>query len=372
MGSFAFENQALGAFLVYYPSGEEQLDQMALGMLVHNRIPGVLPVNCIQMDKRQIVRFQISSLTALMGYWAGAISRQKLLPFLSSFCHAVLEVQEYMLDPNQFLLNWDQIFVDSLTGEAYLAYLPVRQMPVQPTLEEFLRNLLQRTTFASGEDSSHIPVLLNLVNIPHFSIRKLYDQVQNLISGASAPVGRQLFEQASPTSIPQSAKKPQLVKCPAPPGQSSPAQAARIVRQLPPPSAQRLYHPPVQVPPLVNGAASQTISLEASVKQSDSGQAAGLRLLRCLTGECATIDKPVFHVGRERRIVDFCLTGGQNWVGTDHAYFLIKSDGVYIVDNNSLNHTWLNGEKLASNHPYMVRPGDKVKMADEEFELLSL
>ena len=69
-------------------------------------------------------------------------------------------------------------------------------------------------------------------------------------------------------------------------------------------------------------------------------------------------------------MVDFCLTGGRNWVGTDHAYFLQKPDGVYLVDNNSLNHTWLNGRQLVSNQPSIVRPGDVVKMADEEFDVL--
>ena len=70
------------------------------------------------------------------------------------------------------------------------------------------------------------------------------------------------------------------------------------------------------------------------------------------------------------RIVDFCITGGHDWVGKDHAYFLKKEDGYYLVDNNSMNHTWLNGQQLVSNQPYAVKAGDVIRMADEEFELL--
>ena len=40
------------------------------------------------------------------------------------------------------------------------------------------------------------------------------------------------------------------------------------------------------------------------------------------------------------------------------------------MDNNSMNHTWLNGELLVSNQPYAVKAGDVIKMADEEFDLL--
>ena len=52
------------------------------------------------------------------------------------------------------------------------------------------------------------------------------------------------------------------------------------------------------------------------------------------------------------------------------AYFLKKEDGYYLVDNNSMNHTWLNGQQLVSNQPYAVKAGDVIRMADEEFELL--
>ena len=44
--------------------------------------------------------------------------------------------------------------------------------------------------------------------------------------------------------------------------------------------------------------------------------------------------------------------------------------GYYLVDNNSMNHTWLNGQQLVSNQPYAVKAGDVIRMADEEFELL--
>ena len=69
-------------------------------------------------------------------------------------------------------------------------------------------------------------------------------------------------------------------------------------------------------------------------------------------------------------MADFCISGGHNWVGKDHAYFLLKEDGCYLVDNNSMNHTWLNGQQLVSNQLYPVKAGDTIKMADEEFELL--
>ena len=61
---------------------------------------------------------------------------------------------------------------------------------------------------------------------------------------------------------------------------------------------------------------------------------------------------------------------GHGYVGSEHAYFLCREDGVYLVDNNSMNHTWLNGQMLPANQPQPVKPGDVIKMADEELDVL--
>ena len=122
---------------------------------------------------------------------------------------------------------------------------------------------------------------------------------------------------------------------------------------------------------LSDDSAARTVSFEDTGAEHQPEAVSGkLSLVRRLTGQKVAIDKPIFHVGRESRIVDFCITGGHNWVGTDHAYFLRKPDGIYLVDNNSLNHTWLNGQQLVGNQPYLVRQGDVIKMADEEFDVL--
>lgn len=493
MREFTFENQTLGSFLVYRPAPEEELDRTALGMLTYNEIPGLLPVSCLHVDMDQIVRFKISSLTALMGWWTGPIRRQKLLTFLTSVCRTVLECQEYMLDPEKLLLRWDYVFVEPLSGEARLAYLPVTGEG-ESSLVDFLRELVQRTTFDPQEDGSHVAVLFNALNAPNFSAEGFYKELQSLQGTAKpqAAAPARPIEEAAPLPVQQAPKAasiptvpprtPQMAVPPvpqaAPPVQAPPMQQMPVPPQKPgkapkPPKAPKapkgtpqqnfgfavpgmtppappaqgapggMAVPPMPVPPTaapvppqeekkkkgflgfgkkkeapIPPAAAAPIPPAPPVQQPISparpvqqpmqqpvpaapggggrtvplggGQAAGrtvpfgqgedpaagmsgvgkLYLVRRLNGQRAAIDKDVFHVGREQRIVDFCLTGGRNWVGTDHAYFLRKEEGYYLVDNNSMNHTWLNGQQLVSNQPYPVKAGDVVRMADEEFDLL--
>ena len=485
MREFTFERQTFGSCLVYRLMPGEELDRMALGMLRYNEIPGLLPVSCLYEDGKQTVRFQLSSLTALPGYWAGQIGRRKLLAFLSSFCRAVLECQEYLLDPSNLLLDWDYIFVEPLSGTVRLAYLPVEgDGGDRSDARAFLEGLIRRTSFDPAEDGSHIAVILNTLRSENFSVDQLDARLKSLAqpqekavsqqraeTGGSAqpsppparpwtppaepavpPVQPQPIPQvppAQPQPIQQPAQKeskkggfsllggnkaPKLAKPSkkkdaaqefdfAVPGMTVPAErpAAPTPAPQPAPAPQKVKHgilggfgkkkeliapagpqteqsPPVSpippaappVPPAAppapqphpapSGGGGYTVPLGGGSapkntvpfgQGQDTAQGVSqLILSRRRNGQRLPINKPVFHVGREQSIVDFLIGGGNQWIGKDHAYFVRKEDGYYLVDNNSMNHTWLNGELLVSNQPYAVKAGDVIKMADEEFDLL--
>lgn len=380
MGEFSFENQALGAFMTYRLDGEEALDSLAMGMLSNNQIPGILPVSCVRTDGGQVVRFRISSLTALMGCWGGAITRQKLLTFLTSFCRAALECRDYLLDPERIVLGWDRVFLDPLTGEARVAYLPVLGAQVQqPTAGAFLRDLLQHTTFAPNEDSSHIPILLNAVNQTNFSLEELYGQLRQLSAGKTpvqpVPPGKapQSVQPVTPVQPVRPVQPVQPVQPVRPVQPVQPVRPVQPVQSAPGFAAPRPVRPVQGGTVILGGGAAAadpgaTVCLDRS--ETPAPQAAAIRLKRRRTGETASVNRPIFRVGREKRVADFCLGAETGYVGSEHAYFLCREDGVYLVDNNSMNHTWLNGQMLPANQPQPVKPGDVIKMADEELDVL--
>ena len=79
-----------------------------------------------------------------------------------------------------------------------------------------------------------------------------------------------------------------------------------------------------------------------------------------------------FHVGRKQgydEIVDYAVMNATGYMGADHAYFQIRDNKFYMIDNNSKNGTWLNEERLQPSVPYELHSGDVVKMADEVFDL---
>lgn len=90
-------------------------------------------------------------------------------------------------------------------------------------------------------------------------------------------------------------------------------------------------------------------------------------LIRKKNGETATISKAVFNIGKERSKVDFCVPDN-NSISRTHASIVCRG-GVYsIVDKNSTNYTFVNGNKINPNQEVKLNSGDKIRLADEEFE----
>lgn len=90
-------------------------------------------------------------------------------------------------------------------------------------------------------------------------------------------------------------------------------------------------------------------------------------LIRKKNGETANITKPLFIIGKERQKVDFCVPDN-NSVSRNHANIICKGGVYYLVDKNSTNYTFVNGNKLNPNQEVKLNSGDKIKLADEEFE----
>ena len=70
-------------------------------------------------------------------------------------------------------------------------------------------------------------------------------------------------------------------------------------------------------------------------------------------------------IGRALEEVDVCLSDLR--VSRIHARIDYKNGQVVIVDMNSSNGSYRNGEKLKSGEAYSLHAGDIIKLADFEF-----
>lgn len=90
-------------------------------------------------------------------------------------------------------------------------------------------------------------------------------------------------------------------------------------------------------------------------------------LIRRKNNERITISKAIFKLGKERRIVDYCVSDNTN-VSRTHADIVYRNGEFYIADNHATNVTSVNGASVAAGQERKLGNNDIIKLADEEFQ----
>ena len=89
-------------------------------------------------------------------------------------------------------------------------------------------------------------------------------------------------------------------------------------------------------------------------------------LYRILTDERISINKPVFRIGKERSYVDF-FVANNNAVSRSHADIITRGNRYFIMDLNSKNHTYIDGQMIPVRCEIEIFNGCRIKIANEEF-----
>lgn len=93
-----------------------------------------------------------------------------------------------------------------------------------------------------------------------------------------------------------------------------------------------------------------------------------LQLRKLRNGQVFKISKDDCIIGKSPDMADFVIEGNQA-VSRKHAKISKKNNSYYLSDLDSLNGTYLNGRKVRSKEEAVLRIGDIVRIADEEFEV---
>ena len=92
-------------------------------------------------------------------------------------------------------------------------------------------------------------------------------------------------------------------------------------------------------------------------------------IIRKKTGEIIYIDKPEFSIGKSKTKADYPLEDNSA-ISRVHCIIVQKGGVNYIKDNNSTNHTFLNGVELVPDTEVLLKHKSVIQMGDEEFTFL--
>lgn len=159
-------------------------------------------------------------------------------------------------------------------------------------------------------------------------------------------------QQEAKKGMKKSSKKTEPVPCPQPAPYSQPQPA-------PQPAP---YSQPTPQPPVVEADGyGKTVYKPRTLKGNRVVE------LECVAfGQNVTIDKSPYRIGRDAQKVDLCI-GDNDSLGRQHADIISENGHYYIVDLNSVNHTYVNDVEVPAGIKKEIFDNDKIELSDEMF-----
>lgn len=112
-----------------------------------------------------------------------------------------------------------------------------------------------------------------------------------------------------------------------------------------------------------------TVMHAAPVFEKNTRTREEVALIRVKTGQREIIVKESFWIGKERGKTDFYI-GDNSAVSRMHACIMKKEAGYFLREYQAINGTFLNDERVYPGDEKQLNSGDKIRLADEEFEFI--
>ena len=478
MNNFTYENQGTNTYLVYKVEADDVLDNMSLGMLTNNKIPGLSGTLFTQINDDMFVKYNISSLISANQLFYGTVNRRRLLSVFKGVADTMLALDDYMIDVNLVLLNLDYIFVDPSTYAVSMICLPIANRETV-TMYDFIKNIMFSTQFEQSENCDYVTRIINYLNsTPTFSLSSFKQFIDSLVdnsaptpavnipvratpittahpvvnntpskvetpvakpieqpvksvvppvvknepvvinspeNNASAPQAKNMSlfylmqhynkENAAAYKAQKEAKKQAGKKAAAPaktksaktvgntdmgfaiPGQeipvapATPVQTPQNVPLQNKPQPQPVAATPAANPTPVRQQAPSSTYIHQVPTFDDFDDDEGTvvigvnqqerqlspHLIRRKTGERIQINKPVFKIGRNSELNDYNIQGN-NFIGHRHCHIVTRDTDFYIIDDNTKNHTYVDGQMITGSIEVQISDGCIIRLADEDFE----
>ena len=397
----------------------EQINSGMAGYLAGNYIKGFLRPAA---DKGGGIIYSGAQGMALSQFLRHPINKEQFYIIIAHLLEAYKMIVSVNLDPSMIVLDPDYITISPNTGELYLVYQPIinSQSPNQGFMRCF-GQICSMLKYSTPQDQAAIGGFITYAGrLPAFSVNDIERYILNVSPATYNIVMRMPFNDPRESPVPAAAeppisKKPSMTES-APSGtvlasddmyaapvetMSSPQTLNRsslsdfsprqdipaepeIAPQIPEQPSLSDFSPkedvyeapaePVIAPEIIEEPVSSEITQKEEpvpVVPAEPEPMPPAKLTRRSNGEVILINKETFVIGKERARVNGCITGNKA-VSRVHATIMLKSDGFYIVDNDSTNKTYINGSVIYPMNETKINSGDIIKLANEEFDFLTL
>ena len=382
-----------------------------LTMVAYNRIPGLLGMETEISDGQIRFWYDITGKQNLADYLGRREADGQLLTLLFQGLDTVCQqLQEYMLDESQLILDPEYLYLDLSGRTVGVAYLPGYHKDIRDSFQELMELLLRRLehsdkqgaamayemyqfslqremsfsdmirqaarqemgegTCEEGEDSrdGRWKERQRLQKGDPEADRERAETAQKYSEGAVGNAGENFVKKSEKS---RKQFRPVMVHSPAP-GREEVGHFAKIKAYLEGKGLKSdrkeawksSWKDAEEELPYVT-AEEETVTYPTEVLCGGGGAQGILKYQGSGAQQDIAIEKDSFILGKEAGEVDGCITGKS--VSRIHARISREDGSYYLEDMNSTNGTYLNGEQLEYRQKEKLTARDRVMIGMEEF-----
>lgn len=310
--------------------------------------------------------------TSLSAYIKSGLSKNDFYLIFAQFVECLKKVEWNGFNINNLVLNTEYIFFNQVTREVQFIYQPIENNQNANNIFSFIYDLVNQVQSALSihEDNSFLNYLVNTLKglrtlstaaLENYIIKtypQIYKQVKRSKPGESQSLkqtGRTYFEKKYDETGGQNFKY-----------QSDDDSTGLLEEDE---DTGLLYENDEEATGLLIDDEEGTTVLgeEDGTALFESQKPAYPYLIRLNSYEKVQVNKPMFKIGKEKSYVDY-FVAGNNAVSRIHAAIITKDNQYFVQDNNSTNHTFVNGTMIPLNQKVEIFDGDALMLANEPFE----
>ncbi len=383
-------------------------------------LPNVIPFQYSDEDGKRTITSYVKEKMTLEAMYKRTMNKKQVLSVLSGLVSIFeigtqgIPVSYIIKEPSYIYVNEENLAVKCVLVAVKQDVMPLAEIPA------FFRNVVSRIMYDDSDRDNYVAQLLTAINSNDFTVSRLKSIVDEQLeamglfiskeNGLTDMPDRQSQEAQAPAQVKvnklgvmnniQNANRQAQIQSMPPMGQPMPQQPLQAGQ--PPMMGQPMPQPkPAGQPPMMGQPmpqpkpAGQPPMMGQPMQQpqlagqppmgqpmpqqppkpmeATHGNLVGQmgskpipHIVRKKTGEVINITKPEFSIGKSKTKADYAIEDNTA-ISRVHC-IIVQKDGVnYIKDNNSTNHTYLNGVELAPGKEQLLKNKTLIQMGDEEF-----
>ena len=190
------QNEGVNSFFVV-EAEMDSVNSYEIDMLYNNFVEGIIQPEFRSIDGRMLLYNKINGMKSLKDYMlANSLTAKQTLSIMGAACNAVVEAEEYMLDPDNLMLKPEYIFCSVGLEECRFVYAPGAHMNVKKQVRHLAEEIIRRIDHSDGKLVDFMYGVYETVVMDNFDMEKLREDVcemqkqQSLGRGKAGTAGK--------------------------------------------------------------------------------------------------------------------------------------------------------------------------------------